>query len=608
MKSIYPDGRFFRTLTVLAWSSVLWPAFAQASTYYVAPKGSDTNDGGLEHPFATVQRAQKSAEPGDTVYLRDGTYHLTPAQIANQDREYSYVTYLNKSGTKEARINYFAYPGEKPVFDFSEIKPAGHRVTAFFISGSWLHLKGIEITGVQVTLTGHTQSECFRVADGSNNIIEQCSMHDGMGIGIYLTGGSNNLFLNCDAYRNWDSVSEGGKGGNVDGFGCHPRTASGTGNVFRGCRAWFNSDDGYDCINAHAAVTFDHCWAFYNGFTPDFTSRGDGNGFKDGGYGATAANRLPQPIPNHTVEYCLSVGNKANGFYSNHHIGANTFLNNTAYHNNTNFNMLCRLDDNATDVPGYGQTLKNNVGYKGRTEVNNLPKEKNDLSHNYFDLNLTPTDADFLSVDETQLTAPRQANGDLPDIAFMHLAPGSQFIDKGVALKSPYVGTAPDLGAFEYCPAVKVADAGFERPALPGGPWSYSGGATIASNDSLAAKDNPKAPEGAQAAALPGKGAIAQKLDGLIPNAEYKISFWAAQRKDARAKGQTWDVKVGDKVAASYAPPANATDYLEYTATFTATAPSETLAFAGTDQNGGGNTVLLDDVHVVQIANPVAKN
>jgi hypothetical protein len=47
-------------------------------------------------------------------------------------------------------------------------------------------------------------------------------MHDGMGIGFYLTKGSNNLILNSDAYNNYDPVSEGGVGGNVDGFGGHP--------------------------------------------------------------------------------------------------------------------------------------------------------------------------------------------------------------------------------------------------------------------------------------------------------------------------------------------------------------------------------------------------
>jgi len=584
------------------------------ATYYVAPAGSDANAGTMEKPFASVTRAQQAASPGDTLYFRGGTYHVAASQIASQDSLYSCVFYLNKSGAKDAPINYFAYPGEKPVFDFSNVKPVGHRVTAFYVGGSWLHFKGLEVIGVQVTLTDHTQSECFRI-DGSNNIFELCSMHDGMAIGMYLTNGANNLFLNCDAFRNWDSVSEGGKGGNTDGFGCHPRSASGTGNVFRGCRSWFNSDDGYDCINAHAAVLFENCWACYNGFTPDFVSRGDGNGFKDGGYGATPAARLPNPIPNHTVQFCLSVGNKASGFYSNHHIGANTFLNNSAYHNNINFNFLCRLDDNVTDVDGYGQTAKNNLGYKGHTEVAHHGKNNNDINHNYFDLKLTVGDDDFLSLDESQLTAPRQANGDLPDIAFMHLAPTSKFIDKGVALKFPYVGSAPDLGAFEHYLPVQVPDAGFEEPSTgnftskpTGGSWTFSGeksaDAGVITGDSILMEANAKVPEGKQVAYLRGTGAISQKLAGLVSGAEYRITFSAAQRKEAKEKGQTWDVKAGDKVVASYAPPLNATDYLEYTARFTASAESETISFAGTDKNGGANTVFLDNVRIVQTANP----
>ena len=50
-------------------------------------------------------------------------------------------------------------------------------------------------------------------------------MHDGMAIGFYLVRGSHNLVLNCDAYNNFDPVSENGTGGNVDGFGGHPASA-----------------------------------------------------------------------------------------------------------------------------------------------------------------------------------------------------------------------------------------------------------------------------------------------------------------------------------------------------------------------------------------------
>ena len=44
---------------------------------------------------------------------------------------------------------------------------------------------------------------------------------------------------------------------------------------------------------------------------------------------------------------------------------------------------------------------------------------------------------------------PRQANGDLPAVGFLHPADGSALIDKGVDIGFPFHGAAPDLGAFE---------------------------------------------------------------------------------------------------------------------------------------------------------------
>lgn len=420
---------------------------ARGAEFFVAPNGDNANPGTLAKPFAGIQRAQQAVNPGDTVYIRGGTYTMREDQIARSNRLWAYVILLDKSGLPGKRIHYAAYKNERPIFDFSQIKPAGRRVDAFYVSGSWIHLQGIEVVGVQVTIKTHTQSECF-ANDGSHNIYEQLSMHDGMAIGIYSVSGGDNLFLNCDAYRNYDPISEGGKGGNVDGFGCHP-TAGSTGNIFRGCRAWFNSDDGFDCIGAHEAVTFENCWAFYNGYSPKFERLADGNGFKAGGYGGRPANELPKPIPRHIVRFCLAVRNKASGVYANHHPGGDDFINNTAYRNGSDFNMQGRLMDNRTEIPGVGHKLRNNLAYQGNASITNFDGTKCDSKNNSFDLKLTPTDKDFLSTDEAELTHPRQPNGDLPSIKFMHLAPGSGLIDKGVDIGVPFKGARPDLGAFE---------------------------------------------------------------------------------------------------------------------------------------------------------------
>ena len=417
----------------------------------MATNGIDSNTGTSNSPFATITKAQAVSSSGDTVYLRGGTYFLNNSNITatSGTGPYNIVNNLTKSG-----ISYLAYPGELPVFDFSNVQPVTNRVTAFLVSASDCVFKGFDVVGVQITIPAiHTQSECFRVANGNRNRFEQLRMHDGMGIGWYLTDGSSNLVFNCDAYDN--RGLDGGSIGNIDGFGCHPSHTSGKGNIIRGCRSWFNSDDGYDCINAFASVTFDHCWAFYNGYFTNFASSGgDANGIKGGGYGLNGTNSpgkpLPNPIPRHLIQFCLAVHNRANGIYANHHTGGSDWFNNTSYRNGTDYNMVCALTDNLTDVPGYGHVMKNNLGYNGGTELKNLDMVQSDVSYNYFTLPVTVSSNDFMTLDESLLTLPRQTNGDLPYIAFAQLVSTSDLVDAGTNEGFAFTGIAPDLGAFEY--------------------------------------------------------------------------------------------------------------------------------------------------------------
>lgn len=437
-----------RTLT-LALLVLFQTASGFASVYYVATNGVDTNPGTSNSPFATITRAQTAATAGDTVYLRGGNYFLNNTHLTATNSLWAIVNNVSKSG-----ISYLAYPGERPVFDFSNVKPPGWRVTAFLVTASDCVFKGFDVVGVQVTIksgeASNTQSECFRVAGGNRNRFEQLVMRDGMGIGWYLTSGQSNLVLNCDAYNNrgLDSLSMG----NIDGFGIHGTSTSHTGNVLRGCRAWFNSDDGYDLINCKAPAVIENCWAFYNGYFTNFTSTsGDANGFKSGGYGVSGAS-YPTPVPRHVTRFCLAVRNRASGFYANHHTGGLDWFNNTAYRNGANYNMLCNLDakDRTNDVPGFDHVMKNNLGYVSNTQVSNLNTNACDVSFNYFTLPLAVATNDFMTLDESLLTAPRRPNGDLPYIAFGQLVSGSNLVNAGTNSGFPYAGTAPDLGAFEY--------------------------------------------------------------------------------------------------------------------------------------------------------------
>jgi len=441
-----------------------------AADFYVAPDGRDDNPGGEAAPFATIMRAQAAAASGDTVWLRGGTYLLDDSHVTRTDAIYAYVNDFTKAG-----VRYFAYPGETPVFDFTAVKPAERRVTAFYIRTNNLHLRGFHSVGVQVTIPAggtvtNTQSENIRIQNGSGNTLERLVLRDGMGIGVYLIGNSaNNLVLNCDAYNNrgLDSLSMG----NVDGFGSHT-TALGTGNVFRGCRAWLNSDDGFDLINCKAPAVIEHCWAAFSGYVGTSLATGaDGNGFKAGGYGRNGS-AMPSPMPRHVVRFSLAVHNRASGFYANHHGGGLDFVHNTAYRNATNFNLLNVLADNLTDVPGYDHTLKNNLGFSPRsTSVSNLDQTACDVSHNFFTLPVTVGADDFVATttNTTQLlqilSAPRQTDGSLPVIDLLRLANGSDLIDQGLPLAGfAYNLAAPDLGCFENgfipAPTGLVAQAG----------------------------------------------------------------------------------------------------------------------------------------------------
>src|SRR5207302_909819 len=45
-----------------------------AASYYVAPNGLDSNPGSQAQPWQTIQKAANMLSPGDTVYVRTGTY------------------------------------------------------------------------------------------------------------------------------------------------------------------------------------------------------------------------------------------------------------------------------------------------------------------------------------------------------------------------------------------------------------------------------------------------------------------------------------------------------------------------------------------------------
>lgn len=416
--------------------------------YYVAPDGDDSNDGSVESPLQKLSTAIGKATAGTTIYLREGCYRPQVSDIMavkGESNVYDCVYMLKKNGNADNPITIAGYQDESVIIDLSDIKTE-NRIIGFDLKGNYWHLKNFDIVGIQVTQTGHTQSINVALFGGSNCVVEQVNMHDGMGIGVYATRGSNNLVLNCDAYNNYDPVSENGKGGNCDGFGFHFNKAEYTGNVVRGCRAWRNSDDGFDLINNWAPVTIENCWAWQNGYDANLVSRGDGTGIKSGGYGMSASPKVPTVIPRNIIRNCITWANKNQGFYANHHLGGLDFVNNSAYKNRRNFNMVNRKSAaEAVDVPGYDHLLLNNVAFSPTetgSDCKNINLNLSTLANNTFYGTITVGASDFESLDTSELLLPRRADGSLPEISFMKLKESSDAYKAGMGWQFDAPGSA----------------------------------------------------------------------------------------------------------------------------------------------------------------------
>lgn len=190
-----------------------------ATNYYVNATSGSNSFSGLSTTAAkaTIQAASNLTNPGDTVFIMNGTYISTSS--SSQD-----IVRISRSGTEGRYITYKAYPGHKPKIQHS-INVTWQVWTAIAVSASYIIIDGLEVEGNNGSLdyAGAYQSwqdyennikDFVKIAKynaggidvGKYNavhhvIVRNCKLHDSGGNGgtkcDYFTFENNIVYNNC---------------------------------------------------------------------------------------------------------------------------------------------------------------------------------------------------------------------------------------------------------------------------------------------------------------------------------------------------------------------------------------------------------------------------
>lgn len=323
------------------------------NTIFVTPDGSPDGDGTIEAPV-DIYTAVSYVRPGQTIILDGGVYKMTSGLKIPRGID----------GTEENRIVMTSMKGERAILDFAG---AGG---GFELWGSYWHISGIDICNTDGNIKG------MQIA-GHHNIIESVNAYNNGDTGIQISGMSTepfekwpsyNLILNCTSYNNCDPGHN-----NADGFAA--KLTVGEGNVFRGCIAYNNLDDGWDLYakvdtGPIGVVVIENCVAYRNGTVLDGSASGEGNGFKLGGEGI--------PVK-HVLRNSVAFDNDGNGVTSNSNPAVIVENTTSAFNGGSNYALYGR----GTIERTFG--AKNNISYKGGKPDNiELASLRQDPS-NYFD-------------------------------------------------------------------------------------------------------------------------------------------------------------------------------------------------------------------------------
>jgi len=179
-----------------------------ATDYYVSALTGDNSFSGTStsQAFATIKKAADLTNPGDTVFIMNGTYN----PIANFQQ--SIVT-ITRSGAPGAYITYKPFPGHTPKLQL-QINLNFQIWRAIAIDASYIVVTGIEIEGTNQLLNYADALQTYN--DYKNNIRDwnKISMYNcgSISIGSNASAAPHHVIVsNCKIYDT---------GGGIGGFNC----------------------------------------------------------------------------------------------------------------------------------------------------------------------------------------------------------------------------------------------------------------------------------------------------------------------------------------------------------------------------------------------------
>ncbi len=203
---------------------------AEDGTIYVAPNGRAMNDGVSKDAPTDIFSAISYACAGQKILLQPGHYELN-----DEEGEGIALTIARgHDGTKDAPI-IMTCDGGYATLDFCK---TGKGLTCW---GDWWEMSYINICNTADKQKG------MQLA-GKNCTLRHMNFYNNGTTGLQISGTSNepfelwpanNTVEYCTAMNNGDSSYE-----DADGFAA--KLTCGEGNVFRGCIAAYNADDGWD--------------------------------------------------------------------------------------------------------------------------------------------------------------------------------------------------------------------------------------------------------------------------------------------------------------------------------------------------------------------------